>query len=367
MRRLLLVLVLIVVVSLLVLIRSTGWLFTLGGKLDGARLDRARRSPQFHDGKFGNTPPAKMIEGSTVQMLRRQFFGDEQRSPAKPVPVDRRTAADYATPPASGLRATWIGWATVLIEIDGQRVLTDPIWSERCSPTPLLGPKRFHQPPIALADLPPIDAVVISHDHYDHLDTPTVVELARRGTQFLVPLGVGAHLERWGVPPSQIADLDWNESRQVGALTITATPARHYSGRNPLRNNGTLWASWAVKGPRHRVWFSGDTGTTEAFKTIGAQHGPFDLTIIKIGAYDHSWRDIHFEPEAAVEANRDLGGGLLFPVHWGTFNLAIHEWSEPPERALKAAQGSGVSIVIPRPGEMIEPSAPPPVEPWWRN
>ena len=365
MRKILASVGLLIAIALVVLIRSTGWLITLGGKPEGARLARVRNSPQFRDGRFQNTPAAKMIEGSMFQMMKRQFFGDEQRTPSRPVPVARRVARDYETAPKSGLRATWIGWATVLVEIDGRRVLTDPVWSDRCSPTPLVGPNRLHEIPIALSDLPYVDAVVISHDHYDHLDMPAVQALAARGTHFFVPLGVGAHLARWKVPETQVHDLDWNESATIADLTITATPSRHYSGRNPLRGNGTLWASWAIKGPRHRVWFSGDTGSTDAFTAIGAEHGPFDLTIIKIGAYDRSWRDIHFEPEAAIAAHRDVRGAVMLPVHWATFNLAIHEWSEPPERALAAAQSAGVNITIPRPGEMID-STTILTERWWK-
>ena len=365
MRRILKWLAVLTAIAIAALVHSTESLLTLGGRPDGARLDRVRRSRQFKDGKFQNDPAARMIEGSTAEMLRRQFFGKEQRAPSAPVPVMQRSARDYVTAPGSGLRATWMGWATVLIEIDGKRVLTDPIWSERCSPSTLVGPKRLHPVPIALEELPPIDAVVISHDHYDHLDMPAVQALARRGTHFFVPLGVGAHLERWKIPAAQIRDLDWNESATIGDLTITATPSRHYSGRNPLRNNGTLWASWVIKGPQHRVWFSGDTGYTDEFKTIGAQHGPFDLTIIKIGAYDRSWRDIHFEPEAAVQAHADVRGRVMLPVHWATFNLGIHAWDEPPQRALAAARAANATIVIPRPGEVFEPSNAPPVTRWW--
>lgn len=366
MRKLFGVVAVLVAIAVLFLIRSTSWLVTLGGRLEGERLQRAKEHPNLSDGKFRNVPASKMVEGSTLEMLRRQFFGKERRTPSRAVPVVRRTRADYANAPASGLRATWIGWATVLIEIDGRRVLTDPIWSERCSPSTAVGPKRLHEPPIALADLPPIDAVVISHDHYDHLDMQTIQALASRGTKFYVPLGAGAHLERWKVPAAQIHDLGWNESRELGGLTITATPSRHYSGRNPLHNNETLWASWVIKGPAHRVYFSGDTGYFEGFKTIGAQHGPFDLTIMKIGAYDRSWRDIHFEPEAAVQAHRDLGGRVMLPVHWATFNLAIHEWGEPADRATAAATTANAALVVPRPGQFIEPATPPAIERWWR-
>jgi L-ascorbate metabolism protein UlaG (beta-lactamase superfamily) len=213
--------------------------------------------------------------------------------------------------------------------------------------------------------LPHIDAVVISHDHYDHLDKNTVAALAGRGTVFVVPLGIGAHLDAWQVPAQQIVELNWNERTAVRDLTITATPARHYSGRNPIYNNTTLWASYVVTGPMHRVFYSGDTGYFDEFKRIGAMHGPFDLTIIKIGASDPTWEQIHMSPEQAVQTHRDVRGRVLLPVHWGTFNLAFHAWNEPAIRALKAAQESGVRITFPKPGEVISSEGPDRLEPWW--
>ncbi len=351
----------------LAFVGSTDWLASFGGRLSGARLERARRSPHFADGKFRNSVATNMLApGSLFTMLRHQFFGREQRVPDRPIPVVRRTAADYAMPPASGLRATWIGHASTLIEIDGRRVLTDPIWSERCSPSTWVGPKRFHPAPISLDALPPIDAVVISHDHYDHLDMATVKALAARGTRFAVPLGVGAHLEAWGIDPALITELDWEESVDIAGLTLTATPARHYSGRNLLYRDETLWSSWAVKGPTHRFFFSGDSGYFDGFQAIAARHGPFDLALIKIGACDPTWPDIHLTPEEAVRADVDLGGGLLLPVHWGTFNLAFHAWNDPAERVVAAAEKAGIKVVVPRPGEFVETDHPQPIDPWWR-
>ena len=289
-------------------------------------------------------------------MLRHQFLGTEQRVPQRQIPVVTRSSSDYERGPASALRATWIGHASTLVEIDGRRVLTDPIWSTRCSPSTWAGPKRFHPPPLSLAELPNIDIAVISHDHFDHLDMATVEALAARGTRFVVPLGVGAHLEVWGLSAAQIIELDWNETAEVAGLKVTATPARHYSGRNPLYRDNTLWASWVVKGPNHRFFFSGDSGYFNGFKDIGAEHGPFDLTLIKIGACDVTWLDIHMTPEEAVQTNSDVRGKLLLPVHWGTFNLAFHAWNEPADRVVAAARSAGAPLVVPRPGEFVEPA-----------
>jgi L-ascorbate metabolism protein UlaG (beta-lactamase superfamily) len=346
---------------------SSSWFASFGGKLEGARLERARRSPHFREGKFVNPVPTHMlVPGTFWEMIRHQLFGAEQRVPPGPLPVVKRTASDYATPPASGLRVTWIGHASTLVEIDGARVLTDPIFSERCSPSTLAGPIRFHPPPMTVGELPAIDAVVISHDHFDHLDMATVKALAGRGTRFVVPLGIGAHLEAWGVAADRMTELDWGESAHVGSLTLTATPARHYSGRNPLRGDRTLWASWIVAGPVHRFFFSGDSGSFDGFKAIGAEFGPFDLTLVKIGACDKTWQEIHMSPAEAVQVHQDLRGRLLMPVHWGTFNLAYHAWNAPADEVLEAATRTGVSLIIPRPGQLVEPATPPTVEAWWR-
>jgi L-ascorbate metabolism protein UlaG (beta-lactamase superfamily) len=364
-RRIVLVLLVLVAATITILVRSTEWLASLGGRVTGERGERVRRSPHFSGGKFHNPEPTRLMKASMREMARREFFGNEQREPSGVIPVVARSAQDYATAPASGLRTTWIGWSSVLVEIDGDRVMTDPVWSERCSPSTLVGPKRFHPPPIALENLPPIDAVMISHDHYDHLDMPVVRALAARGTHFVVPLGIGAHLARWNVSPSLIHELDWNESIALGGLMFTSTRARHYSGRNPLHGNETLWTSWVVKGPAHRFFFSGDSGYTPAFEDIGEQHGPFDLTLIKIGASDPTWSEIHMTPEEAIRTHRDVRGQVMIPVHWATFNLGFHAWRDPVDRSLAAAAKNHATIYVPRPGELVEPSSLPPQERWW--
>lgn len=225
--------------------------------------------------------------------------------------------------------------------------------------------------PVPLAALGPVDVVVISHDHYDHLDLPTIRALASTDTIFAVPLGVGAHLEHWGVPTDRLHELDWNESAEVSGLRLTATPARHFCGRGIRNQQHTLWASWAVAGPEHRVYHSGDTGYFPGFKDIGAEHGPFDATMIQIGAYSEYWPDIHMTPAEGMRAHLDLQGGepsgAMLPIHWGTFNLAPHPWAEPGEGTVAAAAAEGARIALPRPGEPFEPTAESiPSELWWR-
>ena len=337
-----------------------------GAAADGERLKRVMRSERHISGKFENLEETHtLVPGKLIEMITHQFFGDEQRVPPQPVPVVKRRAADYAVKPAHGIRATWLGHASVLIEIAGGRVLTDPIFSERCSPFSYIGPERVAAVPFAAGDVPLIDVVVISHDHYDHLDMATIQALSARGTRFVVPLGIGAHLERWGVPKDRVVDLDWYQSFEHQGLMFTATPARHYSGRGLLDSDQTLWASWVIAGPSERVFFSGDTGYSAEFKKIGERFGPFQLTLIKIGASDPTWQQIHMSAEEAVKTHQDVRGQLLLPIHWGTFNLAYHAWNEPADRALAAAQAANVAIALPKPGEWVDPSAPPQITTWW--
>ncbi|MEV4740925.1 MBL fold metallo-hydrolase [Streptomyces sp. NPDC049555] len=340
----------------------------------GERMARIRRSPHFADGSFVNPEGTRRTpSGSMLAFLPTYFRAEERRrrAPAHAVPVHPTTVADLAVPAASGLRLTWMGHSSVLAEIDGHRVLFDPVWSERCSPFAFAGPRRLHPVPVPLAETGPLDAVVISHDHYDHLDMPTVRALVRSGAAFVVPLGVGAHLEHWGVPAGRITELDWHERTRVGGLTLTATPARHFCGRALRNAQHTLWASWVVAGDTHRIFHSGDTGYFPGFADIGAQHGPFDATMVQIGAYSEFWPDIHMTPREGVRAHTDLQGGdasagVMLPIHWGTFNLAPHPWEEPAEDSVTAARDAGARLVVPRPGQPFEPAVGLPFDPWWR-
>ncbi len=267
------------------------------------------------------------------------------------------------------MRATWLGHSTVLIEIDGVRVLTDPVWGLRASPTQWLGPKRFQPVPVPIRSLPPLDAVVISHDHYDHLDHQTIRALARRDVPFVTSLGVGAHLEAWGVPPERIVELDWWESYALprADLTITAAPSQHFSGRGLHTRNSTLWSSMVMRSRRHSVFFSGDTGLTTEYAAIRDRLGPFDLVMLEVGAFHPAWGHIHLGPENALEAWALLGKGAFLPVHWGTFSLAMHAWDEPAETLLALGPKLGVPLVMPRLGEPVEPAQAERVTPWWRT
>ncbi|MDT7767970.1 MAG: hypothetical protein QOI30_966 [Mycobacterium sp.] len=327
----------------------------------------AERSPNFRDGVFVNQEPASLhIDREEQRLMLWEIVGVRAATrPAVAIPLATTEPRAFEAP-AGQIAVSWFGHSTALLEIDGYRVLTDPVWSERCSPSDVIGPGRMHPPPVPLEALPALDAIVVSHDHYDHLDIDTILALARsQWAPFVVPLGVGAHLRDWGIPDERIFELDWNEHAKIDELTLICTPARHFSGRF-LNRNTTLWASWAIIGPAHRAYFGGDTGYTKSFAEIGADHGPFDVTLMPVGAYNRSWQDIHMNPEEAVQAHLDVNGRLLVPIHWCTFRLAPHPWAEPIERLLAAADASHVSVAVPKPGERVDPTATAQLEHWWR-
>ena len=343
---------------------------SLGAKPEGLRLERMQASPLWSGDRFRNTfpiPAGLRDPDAKMPSLPDFLCGGPRRVPVQALPsVDPRDG--WARPVETGLRATWLGHSTVLIEIDGCRVLTDPVWGPRASPSTLLGPKRFQPVPIALRAMPTIDVVVISHDHYDHLDYPTIRELAKREVPFVTSLGVGAHLEAWGVPPERITELDWWETHTLPGrdLTVTAAPSQHFSGRGLKDRNTTLWSSMVIRSSRHAVFFSGDTGLTTQYATIGERLGPFDLVMLEVGAFHPAWGDIHLGPENALAAHALLGGGAFLPVHWGTFSLAIHDWDQPVETLLALAPKQDVRLVLPRLGEPVEPSRATEATPWWR-
>ena len=339
-----------------------------GDAPSGERLARMERSPNHRDGKFQNPTATHM--GSPGGMFKASvdyFRGGQDREPTAPLPAQRLAQQGFGGGDKE-LRLAWLGHSTVLINLDGVVILTDPYFGKgRASPVPFMGPSPFpYAVDITLEDLPPVDLVVISHDHYDHLDHGTVLKLKDRVKMFFVPLGVGARLEGWGVEPARIKELDWGQQGSHAGLTLVATPARHFSGRSALDRDSTLWASWVIRGSQHRLFFGGDSGYFDGFEAIGKQHGPFDVTLLECGAYSKYWPAIHMLPEQTARAHRDLGGKLLLPIHWGKFNLSLHGWTEPAERLLAAAAEHGATVITPRVGAHVVPAEAAPVERWWR-
>jgi L-ascorbate metabolism protein UlaG (beta-lactamase superfamily) len=348
------------------------------GASTATQRQRAAASPNYRDGEFRSHEPTHVVAtseaegpGSMLTTMVREFGRGRPRGTVPLVtPRHPHEPADLAV--------TWYGHATSVVELDGRRFLLDPVFGKRASPSVIAGPKRLHPTPGRIAEIPRLDAVVISHDHYDHLDEPSIRQLERtHRPHYVVPLGVDAHLLAWGVPVGRITSLDWREETEIAGIRVTCSEARHFSGRGFVRNQ-TLWAAWSLRGPRHAVFFGGDSGPTHRYVDIGADLGPFDLTIIPIGAYSVHWPDIHLNPAEAIEAHLDVNKGetdsVMLPIHWATFNLATHWWSEPIRWARRAAAERGVRLVAPRVGTRIQLSdndldeiVAAHQDPWWES
>lgn len=328
-------------------------------------------SPQFADGVFRNPAP-KPADGlvRTLAIAWNVLLNKPADAvPKTAPPVLALTRAQLEAAPDRSLFR--LGHSTMLIKLRGGFWITDPVFAERASPVQWMGPRRFHAPPIALADLPPLRGVILSHDHYDHLDRDTVLQLAKSAGVFLAPLGVGDRLVAWGVDARKVRQFDWWEGTTLDGVRFTATPAQHFSGRGMFDGNKTLWASWVIvdEAPEGalRVFFSGDTGYFDGFREIGRRFGPFDVTLLETGAYDSQWPYVHMQPEQTVQAHQDLGGRWLLPIHNGTFDLAMHGWTEPFERVLALSNERGIALTTPRMGERLDLSRPQAVIPWWRE
>ena len=324
-------------------------------------------SPQRRDGKFRNVAPRERPGfGKTFGIAWRVLTQKPKTTvPRAPIPVQQLDAATLAAAPDASLFR--LGHSTLLLKLGGEFWLTDPVFSERASPVQWAGPKRFHAPPLGIAGLPPIKGVILSHDHYDHLDRTTIQYLANTTRVFLTPLGVGDRLIEWGVDAEKVHQLDWWESIEIDGMHMTATPAQHFSGRTPFDGNTTLWASWVIVDGALRVFFSGDTGYFDGFKAIGERLGPFNITLLETGAYDPQWPYVHMQPEQTLQAHLDLQGRWLMPVHNGTFDLAMHRWQEPFERIVALAAEQSIALATPRMGERLDLMAPHTGERWWRN
>jgi L-ascorbate metabolism protein UlaG (beta-lactamase superfamily) len=325
------------------------------------------QSPQHRDGKFHNVVPreAPGFKKTVAIGWRILTAKPDSTVPRATIPVQRLTPADLAAAPDASLFR--LGHSTLLMKLGGEFWLTDPVFSERASPVQWAGPKRFHAPPIAIEDLPPIKAVILSHDHYDHLDHDAIVRLAPKVEVFVAPLGVGDRLIAWGVPAAKVRQLDWWQETTVAGMRLVAAPAQHFSGRGLNDGDSTLWASWVIVAGDLRLFFSGDTGYHAGFKTIGERFGPFDVTMLETGAYDAQWPDVHMQPEQTLQAHRDLRGRWLMPVHNGTFDLAMHAWHEPFDRIQALAEAGGIALATPGMGERLSLKQPRAGRRWWRE
>jgi len=341
---------------------------SFGKHPSGQRLRRIQQSPQYHNGSFVNVEPTPAIaEGASYWRMLRDFFFSRipDREPTDTLPVvhtDLKALAQQQGAPT----LVWFGHSSYMIRFNGVTILVDPVFSERASPVQYAGSRRYPGTEQYTADdLPDADVVLITHDHYDHLDYGTIKKLKDRVKQWYMPLGVGAHLEYWGIAPEKIHELDWWETIALpGSLTLTATPARHFSGRG-FRRNQTLWTSYVLQSPQHKLFVGGDSGYDGSFKKIGERFGPFDLAILECGQYNWQWPYIHMMPEQTVQASRDLQARVLMPVHWAKFSLSLHAWYEPIRRATAEATRLQVPVTTPRIGEPVVLGQALPNSPWW--
>ncbi|WP_457337766.1 MBL fold metallo-hydrolase [Rhizobacter sp. P5_C2] len=324
-------------------------------------------SPQHRDGKFRNVVP-RQSPGflKTLGIAWRVLTSKPDTTvPRAPIPVQALSAAALADAPDASLFR--LGHSTLLLKLAGEFWLTDPVFSERASPVQWAGPKRFHAPPIDIDALPPIKGVILSHDHFDHLDHDAILQLAPKVEVFVTPLGVGDRLIAWGIDAAKVRQLDWWQQTAVHGVQLVATPAQHFSGRSLRDGDSTLWASWVIVAGDLRLFFSGDTGYHADFKTIGDRLSPFDVTLLETGAYDKQWPEVHMQPEETLQAHLDLRGRWLMPVHNGTFDLAMHPWHEPFDRILDLAATHGVRLATPEMGERLALDAPQPGKRWWTS
>ncbi|MEK4046171.1 MBL fold metallo-hydrolase [Paenibacillus sp. FSL H8-0048] len=366
---------LIIIGSILLAVVAAAYLImtvypAFGRRAGKQERTRNLRSAQYSKGKFAYPQTADLSgekAGSSGFSILRDFIkGNPNSRPAEPLQPQPLLPSSIGQ--GRDTRVTWFGHSAVLLEMDGLTLFLDPMLGHAPSPFPFIGGRRYSkQLPLEAALLPQLDVVLLSHDHYDHLDYGTIRQLKDKTGLFIVPLGVGAHLRRWGVAAEKIREQDWGDMLTYEGITFTCAPARHFSGRSLLDRNTTLWCSWIIQGEKTKVFFSGDSGYGPHFAEIGRTYGPFDLTLMECGQYDPRWADIHMLPEQTVEAHIDVQGGLLIPIHWGAFTLSMHDWTDPAERISAAAALRGVRLATPRIGETVTAGAAGyPVLPWWR-
>lgn len=357
--------------------RSTGWVgivaaATLAGCASSAPCESPWAGSRQFDAatcRFRNlvNPDLPLSQPPWKIWTRFLFKGKDGTVPVDPIPVRRIDAAMLDALDPVAIHIVRLGHSSHLVKLRGKYWLIDPVFGERASPFSFAGPKRFHPPPIALAELPAIEGLILSHDHYDHLDRDTIAALRDRVGRYFVPLGVAERLTSQGVAAARIEELDWWGQARLGTTRLTATPAQHFSGRTPFDRNRTLWAGWVIESGAERIFFSGDSGFFPGFREIGERFGGFDIALLENGAYDNYWPAVHMMPEQTIAAAVALRARLIWGVHNSTFDLAMHPWQEPMERLTDLAEARGLALVSPLIGEVITLGKPQRTERWWRG
>ena len=346
-------------------------LSNLGSRPSAADKAAFTSSSQYNQlsGLFENRRPNIIAELNNNEMswklIKDWLFGGKDRAPESKLPEVKPDMAEFLQI-SDELKVIWFGHSSFLLNMAGTLILVDPVFSNNASPLSFMV-KRFQKPVLALHELPPIDVIVISHDHYDHLDKASIKHFIDKQTRFITPLGVGAHLRGWGIADERILERDWWQSASIDGVTFTATPAQHFSGRDGLHSNETLWASWVMQSQSHNIYFSGDSGYDTHFKTIGEKYGPFDVAFIESGQYNQNWRAVHMLPEESIAAFKDLNAKNYFPVHWGMFDLSMHTWAEPIERISALAASNNINLLAPRLGQVVNVNKPHSLQHWWKQ
>ncbi|WHY03109.1 MBL fold metallo-hydrolase [Neobacillus sp. DY30] len=305
-----------------------------------------------YNGRFANQSPTDMKMGvSTIlSLMKDSLTGKKDRSPTNSIPI----SIDWDKINSTEDSLTWFGHSTMLLTLDKMKILIDPMFGPSPSPVSFVGSKRYSEDLLyVLEKLPQIDLVLITHDHYDHLDYPSIIRLKNKVNHFIVPLGVAAHLKRWGINGNRITECNWWDEVKWESLTVASVPSQHFSGRGLFNRNSTLWNGWVILGGKQRIYTSGDGGYGPHFKRIGEKYGPFDLTLMEGGQYDQRWSAIHMQPEESVQAHLDVKGKDMMLIHWGAFTLAYHTWTDPIDRAIRAAEEKEVTLIAPNLGETV--------------
>lgn len=337
----------------------------IGQAPEGADLQRIQQSSNYGEDGFVNLIETYQASfWKSMKTLPDMFF-KANLNPSESLPVKYDDGNEDEIDTVSYV--TWYGHSAFLIEMDGQRILIDPMLGEFAAPISLGANRYANDEEVPLNEIGDIDILILSHDHYDHLDYATIMELKGKVGHYYTALGVGSHLKSWGIPESKITELDWWEKAETGPITLVATPSRHFSGRGLTDNCATQWASWVISGQHQNLYFSGDGGYGDHFKEIGEKYGPFDFAMMECGQYNEAWPDIHLMPEKSVQAGMEVKANLLMPIHWGAFTLGVHEWTEPVNRFTAEAKSLGVPVVHPYIGERFGVGVDYPRERWWEN
>lgn len=358
----------VIVLILLAVIMGGIYLFMqqkpFGTEPSGARLERIKRSPNYRDGSFQNQHPTEVMskDVSYLTVMKAYFKHVDNKEPAKALPSVKSDLKHSSTDKPV---ITWFGHSSYFIQVSGKNILIDPVFSGNVSPVSFFGKNYAGSNVYSVDDFPDLDMVIITHDHYDHLDYPTIVKLKDKTKHFYTSLGVGAHLAYWGVEESRITEFDWWDEVAVdSSMKLIAAPARHFSGRK-FKRGQTLWASYILQAPGCNIYLGGDSGYDTHFKEIGEKYGPFDLALLECGQYNAYWPSIHMMPEETAQAAIDLKAKTLMPVHWSKFTLSLHPWNEPVNRVTAAAKKLNLPVTTPMIGEQVVIDSLYPVEHWW--